>query len=58
MNLILHSIKAVTLAGLAEGMALADRAGVPQRDMMDVLGMTSLNCPLLINKGKGTLNCV
>lgn len=56
MNLILHSIKAVTLAGLAEGMALADRAGVSQRDMMDVLEMTSLNCPLLLNKGKGTFD--
>jgi len=53
MNLILHSIKAVSLAGLAEGMALADRAGISQKDMIDVLGMTSLQCPLLIEKGKG-----
>lgn len=54
MNLILHSIKAVSLAGLAEGMALADRAGLSQKDLIDILGMTSLQCPMLIEKGKGT----
>lgn len=53
MNLILHSIKAVSLAGLAEGMALADRAGLSQKDLIEILGMTSLHCPLLAEKGKG-----
>jgi len=53
MNLILHSIKAVSLAGLAEGMALADRAKIPQKDMLEILEMTSLKCPLLMEKGKG-----
>jgi len=53
MNLILHTIKAVSLAGLAEGMAIADRAGISQKDMVDILGMTSLQCPFLIEKGKG-----
>ena len=28
----------VTLAGLAEGMALADRAGLQQKDVMEVEG--------------------
>jgi len=55
MNLILHSVKAVALAGLAEGMALADRANIPQKDMLEILEMTSLKCPLLIEKGKGIL---
>jgi 3-hydroxyisobutyrate dehydrogenase len=27
----------VTLAGLAEGMALADRAGLQQKDVMEVI---------------------
>jgi len=53
MNLILHSIKAVSLAGLAEGMALADRAKIPQESMLEILRLTSLNCPLLIEKGEG-----
>ncbi|XP_050540446.1 cytokine-like nuclear factor N-PAC [Daktulosphaira vitifoliae] len=55
MNLILHSIKAVTLAGLAEGMALADRAGISQKDMLEILGMTSLKCSLLMEKGKAMM---
>lgn len=53
MNLILHSIKAVALAGLAEGMALADRACIPQQSMLEILELTSLNSPLLIEKGNG-----
>ena len=31
----------VTLAGLAEGMALADRAGLQQKDVMEVSWLTS-----------------
>lgn len=53
MNLILHSIKAVALAGLAEGMALADRASIPQKSVLEILELTSLKCPLLIEKGRG-----
>lgn len=53
MNLILHSIKAVALAGLAEGMALADRAGISQKNLLEILGMTSLKCSLLMEKGTG-----
>ncbi|XP_025412661.1 putative oxidoreductase GLYR1 homolog [Sipha flava] len=51
MNLIINSIKAVSLAGLAEGMALANRAGISQKDLLDILAMTSLQCPLLLEKG-------
>lgn len=53
MNLVLHTVKAVSIAGLAEGMALADRAGISPKDVIDILGMTSLKCPLLLEKGKG-----
>lgn len=55
MNLIINTIKAVSLAGLAEGMALANRAGISQKDLLDILGMTSLKCPLINDKGKGML---
>ncbi|XP_015366934.1 PREDICTED: putative oxidoreductase GLYR1 homolog [Diuraphis noxia] len=55
MNLILHSIKAVALAGLAEGMALADRACIPQQSMLEILELTSLNSPLLIEKGNAMM---
>lgn len=51
MNLILNSIKGIALAGLAEGMALADRAKISQKSMLNILQKTSSNCPLLIEKG-------
>lgn len=54
MNLVLQLINGIVLAGLAEGMALADRAGLNQKDLLEVLELTSLSCPTLIEKGKGT----
>ena len=36
MNLVLQLMSGVALAGLAEGMALADRAGLQQKDILEV----------------------
>lgn len=44
----------VAVAGVAEGMALADRAGLQQRDVLEIFELTSLASPLLMEKGKGT----
>lgn len=55
MNLVLQLMAGVTLAGLAEGMALADRAGLQQKDVLEVLELTSLACPTILEKGKGKL---
>jgi 3-hydroxyisobutyrate dehydrogenase-like beta-hydroxyacid dehydrogenase len=55
MNLVLQLMAGVTMAGLAEGMALADRAGLQQKDVLEVLELTSLACPMMIEKSKGTL---
>jgi len=55
MNLVLQLMAGVTLAGLAEGMALADRAGLQQKDVLEVLELTSLACPTILEKGKGEL---
>ncbi|XP_071452793.1 cytokine-like nuclear factor N-PAC [Hetaerina americana] len=52
MNLVLQLMTGVTLAGLAEGMALADRAGLQQQDVLEVLELTSLACPTILEKGK------
>jgi len=54
MNLVLQLMAGVTLAGMAEGMALADRAGLNQKDVMEILMLTSLACPLIREKGEGT----
>ncbi|KAJ8895248.1 hypothetical protein PR048_000573 [Dryococelus australis] len=53
MNLVLQLVAGVNLAGLAEGMALADRAGLQQKDVMEVLELTALACPMILEKGKG-----
>ena len=55
MNLVLQLMSGVALAGLAEGMALADRAGLQQKDILEVLQLTGLACPMMIEKGKAIL---
>ena len=56
MNLVLQLMSGVALAGLAEGMALADRAGLQQKDILEVLQLTGLACPMMVNKGKAILD--
>lgn len=56
MNLVLQTMVGVTLAGLAEGMALADRAGLQQKDVLEVLELTGLNCPTILQKGKAIID--
>ncbi|XP_046747700.1 putative oxidoreductase GLYR1 homolog [Diprion similis] len=55
MNLVLQLMAGVTLAGLAESMALADRAGLQQKDVLEVLELTSLACPAVLDKGKAII---
>ena len=50
---MLQVIAGVTLAGLAEGMALADRAGLQQRDVLEIMELTTMASPMLMEKGKG-----
>lgn len=56
MNLVLQLMQGITLAGLSEGMALADRAGLQQKDVLEILGLTSLACPALLHKGNCKYN--
>ncbi|XP_045504936.1 putative oxidoreductase GLYR1 homolog isoform X3 [Colias croceus] len=51
MNSVLQVVGGVSLAALAEGLALADRAGLSQADLLDVLALTPLASPHLILKG-------
>ncbi len=55
MNLVLQLMSGVALAGLAEGMALADRAGLQQKDVLEVLELTTLASPLMVGKGKAII---
>lgn len=75
MNLVLQMMAGVSLAGLAEAMALgifsvflsdfisvsycffaitlADRAGLKQKDVLEVLELTSMASPMMLEKGQG-----
>lgn len=51
MNLILQMIAGVSLVGLAESLAVADRAGLQQKDVLEVLELTNMASPLILEKG-------
>lgn len=55
MNSVLQVVCGVSLAALAEGLALADRAGLSQADLLDVLALTPLASPHLVLKGRAML---
>ncbi|XP_049878709.1 putative oxidoreductase GLYR1 homolog isoform X2 [Pectinophora gossypiella] len=55
MNAVLQVLGGVSLAALAEGLALADRAGLNQADLLDVLALTPLASPHLILKGRAMI---
>ncbi|XP_055640776.1 cytokine-like nuclear factor N-PAC isoform X2 [Toxorhynchites rutilus septentrionalis] len=55
MNLVLQMISGVTLAGIAEGLALADRAGLQQKDVLEVLELTSMSSEMLLQKGNAII---
>lgn len=55
MNLVLQMIHGVTLAGIAEGLALADRAGLQQKDVLEVLELTNISSEMLLQKGNAII---
>lgn len=56
MNLVLQLMKGITIAGIAEGMALADRAGLQVKDVLEVLKLTSLACPTVLEKSEAIIS--
>ncbi|XP_017853869.1 putative oxidoreductase GLYR1 homolog isoform X2 [Drosophila busckii] len=52
VNLILQTIQGVSLVGLAEALALADRFSISLNDIIDIFDLTSMKSPLLLAKGK------
>lgn len=55
MNLVLQMISGVMLAGFAEGLALADRAGLQLKDVLEVLELTSMSSEMLMQKGNAII---
>ncbi|XP_058121117.1 cytokine-like nuclear factor N-PAC isoform X2 [Anopheles coustani] len=55
MNLVLQMVSGIALAGIAEALALADRAGLQQKDVLEVLELTSMSSEMLLQKGKAII---
>lgn len=49
-NLILQIMKGVTLVGLAEALALADRCGINPEDMLNIFKWSNISCDYLNGK--------
>lgn len=57
MNLLIQMLMGVTLSGLAEAMALANRCGLNLSEVLEVLGLTQLSSPFMIEKGQVMEKC-
>uniref|UniRef100_A0A0A9XU16 Cytokine-like nuclear factor N-PAC n=1 Tax=Lygus hesperus TaxID=30085 RepID=A0A0A9XU16_LYGHE len=57
MNLIHQMYMGTTMACMAEAMALADRAGLNQAEVLEILGISNVCSPLLMDKGKAITDC-
>ncbi|KAH9373378.1 hypothetical protein HPB48_018431 [Haemaphysalis longicornis] len=55
MSLILSMLLGTTLAGLAEAMALCDRAELSQKDLLEILELGDLNSQLVSQKGQAII---
>ncbi|XP_037284795.2 nucleosome-destabilizing factor isoform X2 [Rhipicephalus microplus] len=55
MSLILNMLLGTTLAGLAEAMALCDRAELSQKDLLEILELGDLNSAVISQKGQAII---
>ncbi|XP_054163180.1 cytokine-like nuclear factor N-PAC isoform X2 [Oppia nitens] len=56
MNLIVSMLIGNLIGSLAESMALADRTNLSQKDLLEILSISPLNCATLISKGKSMID--
>lgn len=55
MGLVVSMLMGNLIGSLAESMALADRTGLSQKDLLEILSLSPLNCQTLISKGKAMI---
>lgn len=55
VNLILQTIVGVSLVGLSEAMALADRFSISLKDILEIIELTAIKSGLVLEKGKEML---
>ncbi|KAB0799730.1 hypothetical protein PPYR_07610 [Photinus pyralis] len=56
MNLILQVMRGISLAGLTEGLVLADRSGLSLKDVLEIFSITSMSSPALMEKANIIVN--
>lgn len=56
MNLVISMLIGNLIGSLAESMALADRTGLGQKDLLEILSVSPLNCQTIISKGKAMID--
>ena len=55
MSLVVSMLIGNLIGSLAESMALADRTGLSQKDLLEILSQSPLNCQTIISKGRGMI---
>jgi len=53
MKLVISMLMGTVLAGLAESMALAEHIGLDQEEVLKILTLSPVSCPLVRTKGNG-----
>lgn len=53
MKLVVNGMMGAMMTAFAEGVALADRSGLRQSDLLEVLGLGAMNMPMIAMKGPG-----
>ena len=56
MSLVVSMLIGNVIGCLSESMALADRTGLSQKDLLEVLSLSPLNCPTIISKGRAMID--
>ena len=54
-KLIVNMLVGTFMSSLAEGLSLAEKAGLDQYTLLEVLNMTDIACPLVRTKGSAIL---
>jgi len=56
MALVVSMLTGNLIASLAESMALADRTGLSQKDLLEILSLSPLNCQTILSKGRAMID--
>ncbi len=53
MGLVVNLLGSTILAGLAESLALAEKVGLDQEEVLQILQLSAYNCSFIKSKGTG-----